>query len=321
VDAGRDAAKLALKEWTDPLLTLIEKRGLVIGNLGWVDGSSIWTFDLASEQVHCIPTGPAKYVALRQYGDILRIIYHESISPTIALRRLSELTTDGARLELTVDSCDFSGDAGLWESVDPCALVRAGRETWLIHTDVANRRINRLSLDWYWNGDYDLMYQGLTDCLTLPDCAHVIVSVQRSSRLVVLSLNENKKIGEVELAGRGGNPNLQLYGGSHVVTVDYDTVCLVDLQAMHTVDTVRLQDEPKGLKSFVGDARIDRDGLVIARPFSGDVLLLDGSDFATIGRATTGYEPLEAVQVSGSDIVARDWKTGALLRGSFRPTK
>lgn len=63
-------------------------------------------------------------------------------------------------------------------------------------------------------------------------------------------------------------------------------------------------------------AVIDRDGLVIACPFSGDVLLLDRSEFIMIGREH-GYQPLQAVQGAGSDMLARDWKTGAVLRGSF----
>jgi hypothetical protein len=93
--------------------------------------------------------------------------------------------------------------------------------------------------------------------------------------------------------------------------------CLVDLQAMRTVATTRLQYDIKGVRSFVGDVRIDGDGLVIAGPFSRDVLLLDRNDFTIIARAHFGYEPLQAVQLAGAEMLARDWKSGAVLRGSF----
>jgi hypothetical protein len=299
------------------VIALLEEDGLVIDNLGWVDGSCLWTFELSAEQAHLIPTGSAKHIGLRRYGDVFRIIHHQSITPSISLRRTSDLRIDAAKLEVLGQEADFSGDASLWDFVDPCALVPTGRETLLMHLDASNGRTSQLNLDWYWDGDYDLGYQGLVDCLTLPGREQVIVSVQRSSRLVIVDILQNKKTAEFELAGRSGNPKLQFWDENHIITVDYDTVCLVDLRTMQMVATARLQNEINGVRCFAGDARLDRDGVIVARPFSGDVVLLDRRDLTVIRRAVTGHQPLNAVQVSSSGVLGRDLKTGAVLRASF----
>ena len=57
------------------------------------------------------------------------------------------------------------------------------------------------------------------------------------------------------------------------------------------------------------------EGVAVARPFSGDVLVLDEADFAVRGSAYTGGEPLQAVLASDSEVIGRDWKSGRILRG------
>ena len=56
---------------------------------------------------------------------------------------------------------------------------------------------------------------------------------------------------------------------------------------------------------------------VVARPFSGDVVVLDPTDLNTRFKCEIGHEPLEAVVLRDGGVVARDWQTGRLLRGQL----
>ena len=142
--------------------------------------------------------------------------------------------------------------------------------------------------------------------------------MQRSSRLVVLDIRKNEKIREISLADRGGNPLLTLLSDTQMLATDYDTMCRVDLDSMSLVASQRLQgDSDKRARQFVGDFSLDEAGILLARPFSGDAVLLDPSHFSILDRAVTGGEPLQAVRVSSNAVLARDWKTGHPLEGAF----
>jgi hypothetical protein len=297
------------------VLSLVKQRQLVVGNLGWADGPCVWTFDIKVAQEQLVFAGPPKYITLTRYGDVLRIVQLGAPYPRIVLRLVTNLEVDCATLEILEGEAHFTGDAGLWQDVDPCVLL-FGQTTKLLHVDGRNRRTAELDLAWYRDGDYDLGYQGLVDCLTLPGREYVVVSVQRSSTLVVLDIRSSKKVAEVELAGRHGNPHLQFFEKRNIITTDGDTICLVDWTEMKKISQISLEDERNGFQCFVGDPGLDAEGIVVARPYSGDVLVLDRQSFKIVGRAVTGLEPLEAVQIGGSMILARDWKTGTPLTAS-----
>jgi hypothetical protein len=275
-------------------------------------------FDLASERIELIPIPDAKYVTVRRYGEVVRVVHFGGDTPTIAIRALSNLHHDAAVLRVARDSPTFLGDARLWANIDACALLPTKKGTRLISIDAPSRSVRFLDLTWYLQGEYDLGYQGLIDCLSPPGREYTIVSVQRSSRLVVLDIRKNEKIREISLADRGGNPLLTLLSDTAMLATDYDSMCRVDLDSMSLVASQRLQgDSDKGARRFVGDFSLDEAGITLARPFSGDAVLLDPSNFSILDRAFTGGEPLQAVRVSSNAVLARDWKTGHPLEGAF----
>jgi hypothetical protein len=56
----------------------------------------------------------------------------------------------------------------------------------------------------------------------------------------------------------------------------------------------------------------------IARPQSGDIVAVDDR-LKIRRRARLGRQPQEAVELANGDVIARDWKTGDLLRGRMEP--
>jgi hypothetical protein len=105
-----------------------------------------------------------------------------------------------------------------------------------------------------------------------------------------------------------------------VWAVDYDTLVVVNTTDGRVLKSIRLQDALQGVNEFVGDFAFSPEGdlCMVARPFSGDVLGLDPKTLKTRSSARLGHQPLELLALSGTEVAARDWKTGALLRGTLK---
>ncbi|MBI1825777.1 MAG: hypothetical protein HY287_12970 [Planctomycetes bacterium] len=108
------------------------------------------------------------------------------------------------------------------------------------------------ALPWYNAEAYDLVYQGLTDVTALPGTMFVLVSVQRSSTVVVHDLNTGREAGRFDLAGRYGNPLLTVVGND-LWTIDYDTFVRVNLSTRQVVRKVHLQSAAQGTMQFAGE--------------------------------------------------------------------
>jgi hypothetical protein len=57
---------------------------------------------------------------------------------------------------------------------------------------------------------------------------------------------------------------------------------------------------------------------VVARPFSADVVGVDVATLKITQSAKLGRQPLELVALPDGEVIARDWKTGDLLRGRLK---
>jgi hypothetical protein len=73
------------------------------------------------------------------------------------------------------------------------------------------------------------------------------------------------------------------------------------------------------MRQFIGEWGFNSDESIcsVARPFNGDVLFVDTASFAVRGKCTTGSPPVEAILIDEVGVIARDWKTGQLLRTSL----
>jgi hypothetical protein len=123
----------------------------------------------------------------------------------------------------------------------------------------------------------------------------------------------------VPLANRAGNPHPRLLRTRpELWVVDYDTLVRLDPSTWTATSARRLQDVPPMSASlFIGEFAFDRDErrCAIARPFSGDVIVIDVPSWDEIGRVKLGQEPLDVALLSDDSVIARDWQTGELLTG------
>lgn len=287
--------------------------------MGWIDKGALWSFDLQTQTETRIVVDGSKYLTLSAGANgLFRLVHHESPDEAISIRRVQEPALELASVRFNKNEMTFSGDFGLWRHVDPAVIINTGSETKLLLIDALQQRVIDLDLTWYTSANYDLMYQGLTDCISLEAIDRVVVSVQRSSKLVIIDPKRNERVGSIDLGDRYGNPKLRRRTPSDFLASDYDTLCRVDSHSLAVLNTARLQGASAPYeRQFIGDYDIGVANCAVARPFSGDVLLVAPDDFKVLGRAPIGGEPHAVCLISESDVLTRDWKTGRVAIGQF----
>jgi hypothetical protein len=248
-----------------------------------------------------------------------RVVHRDSPDRAISVRRIAEPEVELTSVRFHDDEAIFFGEIEFWKSVESAAIVSVGTGQRLLWIDAAHGRVTNLDLSWFTDAHYDLGYQGLVGCLTLPRSHLAVVSVQRSSQLIVIDTQKNQAVVQVTLADRGGNPNVQIRSACDFVASDYDTLCRVDIKTMSVLATKRLQPGSTHFAQlFIGAYDLNPNGTcVVARPHSGDVLLVDSEDFKELSRAPVEGQPLHVCMVSETRVVTRHWKTGRVCDTEF----
>jgi hypothetical protein len=291
----------------------------IVGNLGWVDKGMLWTFDLRSQTEGHISVEGAQYLTLRAGSNgLFGLVHHQSADQAVSIRRVADPARELASFRYNKGQPTFQGDLDLWKQVDPAIIIQTSSGPRLRLVNVAEQRLVDVDLTWFTNGNYDLGYQGLVDCMSITATATIVVSVQRSSKLVLIDPNNDKPIGAIELADRGGNPALRKRTANDFLASDYDTLCRVDSRSFAVSQSAVLQGAAApNTRQFIGDYDIGSGTCAVARPFTGDVLLLDSESFKVLGRAEVGGQPLAVCLISESSVLTRDWKTGRVSTGRF----
>lgn len=302
-------------------------RTVALSSLGWVERDAIWMLDVARSQVRTIACkSGARYCSLHHTGssETFAAAHHfDGRRFEVTVRKFSD---PAAVLErATVDEHGrggITGDVKTWQTVPLLYVEYLASEPWndfvLVRLSPERLAVEILGLDWY-DDSYDKGYQGVIDVVPLGDNA--IFAVQRSSTLIVQNLRDPSSRRIISLADRHGNPRPELRNsGKEVWAVDYDTLVVVQTSDGRMLRSRRLQDARDGVNEFVGDISFSSHGdlCMVARPFSGDVLALDTTTLKTKSSVRLGQQPLELLALSESELVSRDWKTGALLRGTLR---
>jgi hypothetical protein len=298
-------------------------RTIVLSSLGWVDGDAIWCYDVASGATRSIAqnTG-ARYTSIHGSDAERFVAVHHfdgaRFMASVCLFSAPEVTVASASYESGRTS--ITGPAASWNGLPHlfvCYLAAPWNDFVLIKIESGHVHIQRL--EWY-DASYDKGYQGLVDVIALADPQHALISVQRSSELVLHDFETGKAARTISLGAQHGNPKLSLRnGGREVWATDYDTLVVVDTQSWRVVRRKRLQSASAGSGQFIGDYSFSVDGMCcVARPYSGDVVAVD-ERLRIRKSAKVGRQPQEAVELSNGDVIARDWKTGDLLRGRMQP--
>lgn len=299
---------------------------LIISHLGWVDKSAIWTYDVVTDKINLVPLGNAKYLTLYSCKDKNQFaVFHHS---------------DGALIRLTIHSYD--------KPAKPlCTIEHMGEKTTvqgdfevlqnapryyvsfydpgynadfhLISMDLTQGEIRAERFEWYDNS-YDKMYQSIVGVIEL-DSGNLIVSIQRDSQPVLYDPKTKTVIRKLSLAGGNGNPKFRFARQRREIWADdYDTIIKFDSNTLAPKASKRLQMAATGMAQFIGDWTFNSDEslCLVSRPFCGNVVAISTDDLKTRYVANTGMQPIQSVFISNSEIIGRDWKTGALLKGSLQ---
>ena len=121
---------------------------------------------------------------------------------------------------------------------------------------------------------------------------------------------------KLRLANRHGNPEFYLRLAPEDFWVsDYDSLVKLHAQTLEVKRVERVQDAAPGTQQFIGKFcfNVDQSLCIVARPFSGDAVILDGDSMAQTQRIKLGRQPLDIGWLTDGRVVARDWKTGEFL--------
>ncbi len=306
---------------------LVDVRArVVVSSLGWIDHAGLWVLRLADGNESRVSLGEAKWLSLHSGtedhfsavhhfdGDRIEITVHSFQEPQDVLGRVV-VSADGARV---------LGGAAVWGHVPTSYVAYYAGPSWsdftLVRVNPGAGSVELQQFDWY-GRDYDMEYQGIAGVVEVPGQDLLIVSVQRDSHPILYDPSARRKVGSLSLAGRAGNPTLFFRRHANELWADdYDTILKIEPGTWRVLGSRRLQGAMSGTGQLIGRFAFDAEETmcVVARPYSGDVIALDPRTLKTRYRAKTGAQPLEAVALPDRSVVARDWKTGALLRSGLR---
>ena len=287
-----------------------------ISNLGWVDKGHLWiynsekkdsvNFKLSDSQYLSIYQGQNDYFSIgHNYNDSkFEITIHHFSNPTIILCKLS---FDNFKTSV-------NGDVSLLRQVPKYYLASLKlNDDFKFHLfNVENGQMELFDnkLDWYYDGNFDFGYQGLIGVTEYK--SELIFCVQRDGSLYRYSLESNKIIEKISLAKQYGNPRVTFCEDFKELWVDdYDTLLKINPQNWKIEKSKQLQPAQERTGQFIGSYSINKDSIIVPRPFSSDILLLD-KNLNIKTKINVGKQPLEAVILKNL-IVARDWQTGALI--------
>jgi hypothetical protein len=300
------------------------ERTVLISSIGWVDHDGLWRFDVPGGGAERLPLNSgARYLSLHASGSGDFSVGHhfDGARVDVTVHNFADPMNVLARAVVTDRERKIVGDASTWTRVPLLYVEYLGFEPWkdfvLLKLSPATGQIEVQRLEWY-DDTYDKGYQGIIGVLELPGEDSALVSVQRSSELVLHDLEIGRKRGSIALRGRGGNPMLQLRdGGNEVWASDYDTVLVLARKNWRIIRSARLEGAAAGTQQFIGEYSFapDEPICVVARPFRGDVVGVDAATLKIRRAAKLGRQPLEVAALPHREVVARDWKTGDLLRG------
>ncbi len=302
------------------------KGTTALSSLGWVDHDGLWRFNIASGETDTIPmrTG-GRYASLHHLGsDRFAAAHHfDGRRFEVSVRSFSSPGEVLAHAVLEDGENSVAGEPAAWLGVPLLYAEYLHFAPWndfvLLRISPSTGKFEIQRLQWY-NDSFDKEYQGVIDVLALPDDTCALVSVQRSSRLILHDLETGTQKRSIDLGGHGGNPRLALRdSGKEVWARDYDTLVVIGTANWQVLRSARLQNAFTGTQQFIGDFAFAPDQALcaVARPFRGDVVAVDLASLKIKSSAKLGRQPLEAVALPGGKIIARDWKSGDLLLGAL----
>jgi hypothetical protein len=187
------------------------ERTLLFSSIGWVDHDALWRFDATAAHDERLSLGSgARYLSLHSSGSAYFSVGHhfDGARLDLTVHRFSDPMNVVARATVDDEGRQMVGVASAWKEVPLLYVEYLGFEPWkdfvLLKISPSAAQIEVQRLEWY-DGTYDKSYQGVIGVLAVPGEDFALVSVQRSSEVILHDLETGRKRGFIDLGGRGGN--------------------------------------------------------------------------------------------------------------------
>lgn len=305
---------------TDP------QEQIIVSSLGWVDQCSLWTLDIRSGRQANIRIGEAKYLSLHRGTDgCFAAVHHfDSVRLELTAHHFSDPGRIVSRRTVAGENRSIEGDADIWSSLPRHYVAHLVQSDWtdFVLLSIEGDALILQTFEWY-GDDYDKDYQGICGVTEVPGSQLVLVSVQRDSNPVLFDPVAGRKVRQITLAERRGNPEFFFCRTAQELWAsDYDTILKIDPGNWQVIAQRKLQEGGAHEARFMGNFNFDATEKVcaVARPFGGDVVGIDPGSLEIRHRVALGQQPLEVAVLGDLRVFARDWHTGALLQGELAPT-
>jgi hypothetical protein len=302
------------------------ERTQAISNLGWADGSALWLYSSKTAVIRKVSRSDAQYLTIlpgtedffavvhHWKGERLEITAHHHSDPQQVISRVSvqrRMPIEHAELKLI-----FEGDRSAWSQL-PRAYVGFVGDNYRLIQPGALEFEDVQELSWY-DDTYDKGYQGIVGVFAIPNSRNLVVSVQRDSNPVVYDPATKQVVRKLSLVNGYGNPEFVFRKSANELWAsDYDSLVKLDVGTLDVKQSLLVQGGVSGSRAFMGNFCFNGDENIclVARPFSGDALLIDANSMRQIRTIKLNGQPLEIVLFADTTVVARDWKSGNLLLG------
>jgi hypothetical protein len=308
------------------VLRLIVDRDqtVILGPAGFEPPSSsgevlLWRYRVAErreERIHIPGRGFSAYPA----ADWIHLMVKQKLedgSYLFTIRPITDVESVLATGIHTGRTWTSDGPSELWDLVPRYVLAwsEEARRTVMLHLDQHDPELD--PLDWHNRESYDLDYQGLVGVYPIPGSDLLIISVQRDSSPVLYDPRQRQVVRRIRLSDGHGNPSLYFrHLADELWADDYDTLLRLRSGSWEVLDSLQLQGPGDGfVQRFIGEFWFppEEDFCLVARPFSGDVVLIDPVRFEVIKSIPIESQPIVAVKLRDGRVIARDWQTRRLL--------
>lgn len=293
----------------------------IVSHMGWVDRNSILLYDMRKELSQKISLGNAKYLSIYSVGndEFVAVHHYDSDYLELSIHKISNPDTVIDRLIFRSNNpIKFSQDT--WYNCPKAYVAYAFGSFRLVYFNQEENKVELQSFPWF-DDSYDHGYQGIIGATEIQDSDNIIISIQRDSEPVIYNPKTKQMISKIKLAGRHGNPRLYFRKKKNELWADdYDTLIRINPIDWGIIDKVQLQQGKEGTGLFIGNYAFNKDETicVVARPYSGDVVGINTINFKITHIAKVKKQPLDVALVKGKEVIARDWKTGDLLRTNLK---
>jgi hypothetical protein len=309
---------------------------LAISNMGWLDGGSLWSYMLGDSRPELVPVSDSKWLSIIGGTNDWFVLIHQddeestrltvhSLQSIAEIASSIELGTSKTKSEALSEIVDLPilGEKSKWSFLPKAYAIRTLTGPSLLLVDWKKGTSEIRTLSWHMEF-YDTMYQGILEVVEIPGSPLLLISIQRDSAPVIYDHVKGKVVRKLKLADRNGNPQLFFRRQApELWASDYDTLVKMDSRSYDVLDTVKLQEGQAGMaRSNIGKYYFSPDErfCLVARPHSGDIVIVDPSSFRVVSNIETEGLPEDAGLLGHDHVISRDLKTGHLRQAVLRST-